>query len=393
MGEGGGIEMQFLEVPQSGRELNSEIASMVKEMSKIGPKIPEIARRLGRHKETVRYWYKKLEDNDFAIQAMPNHEALGLRRVILRVQFGAEYKDYIQTMMLAMNDLCYVVSYAKTLPEDIYIVNASVPSELVNEYISFAEALKEQGVFTSLEYFLFDWIRNVPMKAELYDFETGHWEFDIQTLMRENRRRDPPAVSPRIKFDKIDLLLAKELQLDATRELQEIQKAIKESDGVDINYKTLCWHLSEHVDSNRLLKGYRVNWMGTRWDPVTDRARHRSHSFVAAHLLMKHPTEGERSMTLDVMDRLPIVWAEAAGTDYFAEMAIPSEMLRETLLLLHDVMRAVGAKASFHIMDQRNSFAFTIPHKLFDETSRNWVFNREDLLVKFKALENEVRTV
>ena len=71
--------METLESPSTGAKLNADMAAMVKEISVIGPRIPEMARRLGRHKETVRYWYRKLEENDFAVQAMLNHEALGLK--------------------------------------------------------------------------------------------------------------------------------------------------------------------------------------------------------------------------------------------------------------------------------------------------------------------------
>jgi hypothetical protein len=131
--------------------------------------------------------------------------------------------------------------------------------------------------------------------------------------------------------------------------------------------------------------------MGTRWDPVSDKARHRSHTYVGVHLLVKNPTAQEKLATLRVMDRLPVLWSEAAGKDYFAEIAIPSEMMLEALLVLQGVMGAVNNKATFHIMDQRNSAAFTIPHKLYDEASKEWIFNKQELLVKFKALETEIR--
>lgn len=107
--------METLEAPRADERLNGDVAAMVKEISVIGPKVPEIARRLGRHKETVRYWYKKLEEHGFAVQASVNHEALGLRRLIFKVQFGDEYGDFVQQLMLAMNELAYIVSYAKVL--------------------------------------------------------------------------------------------------------------------------------------------------------------------------------------------------------------------------------------------------------------------------------------
>jgi len=383
--------VETLEPLSTGEKLNSDVAAMVREISVIGPKIPEIARRLGRHKETVRYWYKKLEENGFAVQGILNHEAIGLRRVILKVQFGTEYLDYVGPMMAAMNDQSYIVGYAKALPEDVYVINASVPEELVNGFVSFASDLRDLGVFTTVDSYLFDWFRNKPMEGEYFDFEKGHWEFDVQTLMKQDRPYAEPVVSPKVKFDRIDLLLAKELQIDATRELQEIQAAIRESDGVEINYKTLCWHLKEHVEGHGLLSGFRTNWMGTRWDPVSDRARHRSHSYIGVDLLVKSPTSDERAETRKILDRLPLLWGEASGADYFAELAIPSEMLYEVLLLLNSVMGSVNNKATFHIMDQRNAAGFTFPYKLYDDSSRQWTFNKEDLLVKFKTLENEIR--
>ena len=240
---GGVVVLETLEPPGTSEKLNADVAAMVKEISVLGPRIPEIARRLGRHKETVRYWYKKLEEHGFAVQAMVNHEALGLKRLIFKVQFGEGYGDFVKQLMLAMNELAYIVSYAKTLAEDTYIVNASVPTEIVPEYVSFMEALRDQGIFKSIESFAFDWVRNIPMDGAFYDFESGNWEFDVGTVTARSTAFVEPTASRKIKFDRIDLLVAKELQADAARETQEIQRAIKERDNVDINYKTLCWPL------------------------------------------------------------------------------------------------------------------------------------------------------
>jgi DNA-binding Lrp family transcriptional regulator len=385
--------MTTIEPLSTEHSLNADIMAMVNQIGVIGPKVPEIARRLGRHRETVRYWYKKLEANDFAIQAIINHEALGLKRIIMKVQFGEGYRDYVKPMMFAMNELCYVTSYAKALPEDVYIIHASVPSERAQDYLDFADALKEQGIFKSVDSYLFDWFRNVPMKGDLYDFETGHWEFDLPSLVKKDVPFTQAQISPKVRFDRTDLLIAKELQIDATREMQEIQQAIKENDKVEINYKTLCWHLSEHVQDNNLLKGYRINWMGSRWDRKADRARHRSHSYVVLHVFVKGPTEDEKMAIMKMMNRLPIVWSEAAGTDYFAEIAVPSEMTIEALEFLQGIMSPVRDRASYHIMDQRNATGFTFSYNLFDEASKSWKFNKEELLTKFRMIEHQIRQV
>jgi hypothetical protein len=45
------------------------------------------------------------------------------------------------------------------------------------------------------------------------------------------------------------------------------------------------------------------------------------------------------------------------------------------------------------MMDQRNSAAFTIPYKLYDEDSRKWIFSKDDLLARFKVLEAQIRNL
>ena len=90
---------------------------MVDLITSIGPDIPEIARKIGRHKETVRYWYKeKLIDKGFAVQIAANYEALGLRRIVMVADFADEYKEYAQPILWAMSELCYVNYFNKTLP-------------------------------------------------------------------------------------------------------------------------------------------------------------------------------------------------------------------------------------------------------------------------------------
>jgi DNA-binding Lrp family transcriptional regulator len=383
--------METLEAPSTDEKLNADVAAMVKEISIIGPRIPEIARRLGRHKETVRYWYKKLEAHGFAVQASVNHEALGLKRLIFKVQFGEGYGDFVQQLMLAMNELAYIVSYAKALAEDTYMVNASVPAEFVSEYLSFMDALRDQGIFKSVESYEFDWVRNIPMDGSFYDFESGNWEFDMGSVTARNATFVEPTASAKIKFDRIDLLVAKELQADAARETQEIQRAIKERDNVDINYKTLCWHLDEHVKVNGILKGYKINWMGTRWDPVIEKVRHRSHSYMIFDVLVKRPTPEEKLLLMRAFNRLPLMWGEAAGDDYFAELAIPSEMILEGLQYLQRVTDSVSGRASYFMIDQRNAAGFTFSYNLFNEEERAWTFNKADLLNKFKALEVQVK--
>src|SRR5271157_3028183 len=101
----------------ANENVNSRTVQLVKLLSEMGPDIPEISRRLGQFKESVRYRYKeKILNRGMVVQAVVDHERLGLKRVIAVVEFSSEFNTYAPTILAAMSDLCYVTSFAKTLP-------------------------------------------------------------------------------------------------------------------------------------------------------------------------------------------------------------------------------------------------------------------------------------
>ena len=50
-------------------------------------------------------------------------------------------------------------------------------------------------------------------------------------------------------------------------------------------------------------------------------------------------------------------------------------------------------KVSYYVMDQKNATAFTFSYNLYDEGSKVWKFNSDELLLKFKALETQIRSI
>jgi hypothetical protein len=106
---------------------------------------------------------------------------------------------------------------------------------------------------------------------------------------------------------------------------------------------------------------------------------------------VKRPTPEEKLMLMRAFNRLPLMWGEAAGEDYFAELAIPSEMILEGLQYLQRLTDSVSGKTSYFMIDQRNAAGFTFSYNLFSEEAKAWTFNKIDLLNKFKALEIQVK--
>ena len=105
---------QAIDEPESS--VNARTVALVKVLTELGPEIPEIARRLGQFKESVRYRYKeKILSKGYAVQAAVDHERLGLRRMMLIADFAPTYRNYAPAILTEMSEVCYVVGFAKTL--------------------------------------------------------------------------------------------------------------------------------------------------------------------------------------------------------------------------------------------------------------------------------------
>lgn len=375
-------------LPEATGDTSSKIGLLVKAMTKSGPHINRIAAELGINKETARYWYKQiLLKKGYTVQAVPNHERLGLSRAVARVEFSDEFRPCADAILKAMSELCYLTSFARTLPDDLYSIHASVPREHSNEWIEFMYELMERGVFSSIEAVPFEWVRVVPMRSEMYNFQMDSWEYDWKSRPKiESGFSTDFAPSPKCKFDFIDLNIIKQLQLDPDGSLTDAQRKLQ------ANYKTLTWHYRTHLVGNGLLKGYLVNWAGGRYDPQLDKARHKRHRYAWVELLVRGVTETERMELAAKVNRLPFVWLEAGGMqNYLAQIAFPIETIAEALEFIKEVIWPVRQKASWHFLDQTNALRFTITPKLYDPVGGKWNFDKAELLSRFERLVIEIK--
>jgi len=384
---GGDPEKNLMSLAQTvSTNVNARTVQLAKALTEVGPDIPEISRRLGQFKESVRYRYKeKILNKGFAVQAAVDHEKLGLKRLIMVIDFAESYRNYATTILTAMNELSYVVGFAKALVGTEYVVNVSAPADLLGEVQEFFAGLKEKGMFASLDILEFDWARNAPMRAEAYDFDTGRWDFEWQNPRPEDYEAAGYTPSKLGKFDYVDLLIIKELQIDANKSLKEI------ADSLGINYKKLAWHHATHVSSRKLLHGYTINWMGTRYDYAIEKALHRKHRYFAIDLFVKDVSEYETMTLRRQIDRLPFLWGEAVGKNYFAELVLPVDYVVEGLQYIGNAASAVRDRLTIYPMDQTEAARFTIPYKLYDSSEKRWTFNKEKLAKKFDELAVQIK--
>ena len=373
-------------VEQEVENVNSRTVQLVKILTEVGPDIPEISRRLGQFKESVRYRYKeKILNRGMAVQAAVGHEKLGLKRMMVIAEVANEYKNYANSIFAAMNDLCYVVGFNKTLVGGEHVIHISAPAEHTAQVRQFFAELKEMGFFSSLDMLEFDWFRNTPMKPEAYDFDTGRWDFDWQKQGEEDFKSAVFAPSSLTKFDYVDLQITKELQKDANKSLKEI------SDKLQLNYKKLAWHFATHVQARKMIPTFTVNWMGTRYDYSLEKVLHRRHRYFAVDFFVRDVSELELMKLRGEINKLPFLWGEAGGKNYFADFAFPVDYVVEGLQFLGNISQPVKDRMRLYPIDQTESARFTISYKLYDQAAKKWTFNVEDLSQKFGNLMMQIK--
>ena len=371
----------------SKRDASARTAQLVNLLTELGPDIPEIARKLGQFKESVRYRYKeKILNRGFAVQGEVDHEKLGLSRVVVVLDFESVYKPYAQSILAAMSELCYLVGFTKTMPGGEYVASLSVPVGLREEVKTFFGSLKEKGMFAKVEFLEFEWFVISPMRSEYYDFDTGRWEYDWsnpppKASATAGRQRSTP-----VRFDYVDLLLINEIQKDANKSLKEI------SDTLNLNYKKLAWHYSAHVKARHLLQSYSVNWMGTRYDYKIEKVLHRQHRYLALQLLIKDVNEFELISLRQESNKVPFLWSESIGKNYMAEFAFPLDFVVEGIQWLSEMMEPVRDRARLFTIDQSQSAGFTIPYSLFSQTQKKWVLETAELAQRFDNLILQIRS-
>ncbi len=366
---------------------NENTLALVKLMTEIGPDIAEISRRLGQFKESVRYRYKeKIVKRGFAVKAEPDYTALGLRRIVMKLAVSDEYSSRASQVFEAMSDLCYLVSYAGTMPNGSYLAQAAVPVEFTKEFHALVGGLGDRGIFSSVELFDCDWHRVAPMRAECFDFDEGVWDFDWSNPVPLNEKAARGAVSERKKVDKVDLLILKELSKDGGASLMEVKAAIKRINGVDINYKTLGWHYTHHVLSQRLVSHYSVGWHRLNYDFERNKdvgtARY---DYLGVVVMVREVNGQERMMLRSQMDSLPFLWSEAAGSTYFSQLFIPLNAVNEALEHLKAVLKPYGKRAELLFLDKREMKYFTICYDQWDESNNHWAFDAAKLLPRLEA--------
>jgi hypothetical protein len=265
-----------------------------------------------------------------------------------------------------LSELCYLPSFTRVVLSGAYVIHVAVPAELAGRCAAVYRALQEAGLFTELEILSFEEMRNPPMKTDYFDFIRGTWSFDWASARTKGTKLPLSAAQKVEKYDKADLLILKELDIDAGRSL------VKMAENVKLPLSTLEFHYRDHVQARGLIKGYRLVWQGTRYDREQEMAVSRKDLYIELTVLLKDGTQGEIAELMFLLNSTPFLWSEAYGPAYCAETFLPNHEYNAFLEFLRDFANKVGDRLQIFVMDQSQALRFVISYPLFDGESKKW---------------------
>lgn len=370
-----------MELP-SGRDRNAELSRLVQFLTRLGPSLNEAAAQLGVYKETARYWYKHfLLERGISVQAVPNYKKLGLDRLILIASFPPQFRPHAKTIFSLLHERCYVKEIEQTAVEGRFIIHAAVPTELAQSCTDLFRKLERMEVFSHLEIHRFGSVRTPPMMSEHYDFRKGLWTYDWPA------HRKVPLIpvleQEKEAYDKVDLLILRELQEDPSRSLWQISHQYK------IGYRKLVWHHRKHVRDHGLIDSYALDW---RAATEPNRRDGRAHRYLPIRVMLAGADEGTRINLISLMQRLPFLWFEAySASDYFASLYLPLEAFNEFLSRLKDLATDEPTLRYF-ITDETSAEDYGVSYHLFHGPSREWQLDEPDVIKDFENLKLQAKS-
>ncbi len=347
-------------------------AKIIKAIQKVGPKNVSLLSRLtGAHAETIRYKVKKQFGRlGFKIHADVDYAKLGLSLHWGSFQFSPKYLDGAKNIFKTLNEVGYLTYYGKVVPQGNYVALFALPTGVTEEYRTFLNEMKDVGILTS---FSFDEVlasRHNLMNPKHFNFQSGKWEVDWSKveaehaipLEKEARRNEPVA-------DYFDLLLIKELQIDALQHIVGIARKLK------VHQKTLEYHYRVHVQKQKLIPAYVVRWM-------RDIERSMSHSVVVMRVTFRGLSASEFLKTQAAMSKIPFLWAEELLKDgtYVATLCVPVQENITTFNYLNGQIPNLDERVQVGFISPRDAWLFTIPYHMFEG---KWIFDSKRLRSDF----------
>ena len=251
----------------------------------------------------------------------------------------------------------------------------AVPVVQQEKFRAFLKTLVDQSILRSYKLERLEWVRYLALRSEYYNYRKGEWSIDWKDVAEAQESPpapplsfDPPAYP---QIDLTDLLIIKELELQATRHFSDMAKKLK------INDSTVHWHYRTHV--SHLINSYYVHRLSVGSKQLTK----------IMGLIYEFETLSRREIgaVRRLFNNFPFTWNEGGRKDgyYSTVLTIPVEHLNESLRYLTAQLGKHLTKWTTHTLDLTTSTWYTVPFENFDN-KKGWFFDEEKALRSIRSV-------
>ena len=344
-------------------------ARIITAIGKAGPRnVAQISRMTGAHQETIRYKIKKRFGRlGFRFHAEVDYNKLGLSLHWASLEFARPYGQTATQILTALNQVGYLVYYAKLIPQGNYIALFALPTGTSEQYKEFLAGLREKGMLTGFMLQKDLVSRNKPMDPRFFNFRSGRWEIEWGKVSELAPSPIPSGMRAEAQdFDPYDLLIIKELQKDSLQHLTGIARKLR------VHQKTLEYHYRTHVQKWKLIPSYRIRW-------AQDVSKRLTHSTATTRFTFRGLAKDELADVQAAVSKIPFLWSEDLLEDgtYAAFMYVPLADLMAVSAYINDAAPHLGSRLELGFVKPAESYSFTIPHHMYQGTQ--WKFNRRQM--------------
>jgi len=350
-------------------QLTKDISKLIEAVNRVGiQNVSLLARMTGMPTETIRYTMKKrFPKMGLNVRTPLNHGAVGLERYFVTFRLGDAGVRNEAALMKALSSSAFLTYRCEAPVDHRHLAFFSVPVALADEFRSFLDRLVSERLVIDYSSQRLEWSRHPELKSRYYNFGSGQWAVDWETIRRLKEPPPQPAKSEEASaspdIDVTDTLIIKELELDSWRNIADIARKLGQ------NERTIRWHYRKHVAD--VAQSSYVSWF-----PVTKNRLGRAVGLVHEFTDLSRANLAKARL---VFNNFPFAWFEGGNGGYYqVHSAMPAEYFMESVRFLNESLNEASKDWRTWTVDLSTIHAYSIPYENFGKDG--WTFDQATAL-------------
>jgi DNA-binding Lrp family transcriptional regulator len=358
----------------------------VKILRALGEKTPrnlaEVARSLGIPTRTVHFRISRMSNKvHLRLSSSIFHAKLGMKRAVVFADTFLGFENLLFECLKA-NDFWEYVNRCYGSSESCFAIY-TIPVEYEPRFEKFLQEIKNLNIAKNIRFYWTSSFQYSRVVDKWFDLDKLEWVFSWESWI--NEIENSPAKLPQTlampedfenRADKVDVLLLKELEKDATAPLNEVAQKL------GISPQLIHYHYEEHVVKKEMLAGFQVFFF-----------RHdRELLETVIFIFQFFNEEGMARFAMSLLDKPFTLFVSRVLDDLalIVEFSFPKTEFRSLIDSLSTMARRKLIKDyTYYIQDLRPTVTSrqTLPYDFFK--NNKWIYNHEEHLLQLKALSRK----